>query len=252
MALEQFKREGENSGLCIMQKRNKIEPKICPRCDEEFMPPRENPKKTYCSYICANSRGPMSIESKEERSQWAKENPRGVGLDPAKYGRASTGRRNAIYLTSICRYCKKDFDHRKSEPRTFCSKECSIKACGGSGGGGRRSHRGWYKDFWCDSSYELAYIIWCLEVGHIIKRNTDYWEYQDPKRDNETHRYYPDFRVNGKLVEIKGWHTELVDLKIECVDEPIECLYLKDLTEIFSYVEKKTNLKIKDLHLLYE
>ena len=58
-----------------------------------------------------------------------------------------------------------------------------------------RGKKGRYKGFWCDSTYELAFVIYCLDHNIPIQRNHKYYEYQYM---NKTRRYYPDFIVNGK------------------------------------------------------
>lgn len=82
-----------------------------------------------------------------------------------------------------------------------------------------------------------------------IQRNTEKFPYiyKDKK-----HHYVPDFIVNGKLVEIKGWHTELVDKKVSSVGKPIKVLYKDYLKNIFNYVKNKTGLQINNLLSLYE
>ena len=38
--------------------------------------------------------------------------------------------------------------------------------------------KGWYKGFWCDSSWELAYVIYNLDHGIEFRRNTEKFEYE--------------------------------------------------------------------------
>lgn len=59
---------------------------------------------------------------------------------------------------------------------------------------------------WFDSSWELAYWIWCKDNGKNIKHNPCCFEYEVVGVDGEIkkRKYWPDFEVDGKLVEIKG------------------------------------------------
>lgn len=61
-----------------------------------------------------------------------------------------------------------------------------------------------YKGIIFQSSYELCYYIWAAESGHNIER------YQGGgipyQSQGQQHKYFPDFVVDGKLVEIKGVH----------------------------------------------
>ena len=60
---------------------NTIYTGICPKCQKEFS--KEilwNHIPKFCSKICANSRGPMSIKQKKQNSKWSKNNPRGCAI----------------------------------------------------------------------------------------------------------------------------------------------------------------------------
>lgn len=74
-----------------------------------------------------------------------------------------------------------------------------------------------YKELSFDSSWELAYYIWLEDHNvnftfHKDKLNY-YWS-----GDNKIHTYYPDFNVEGKLVEIKNNHL-LEKMKIPGTQE---------------------------------
>nr|DAO10770.1 MAG TPA: Putative modification methylase [Caudoviricetes sp.] len=58
-----------------------------------------------------------------------------------------------------------------------------------------------YDEVFFDSSYELYYYIWAIEMGKSIKRNTTKFKYTV---DGVDHCYVPDFVVDGEYVEIKG------------------------------------------------
>ena len=118
-----------------------------------------------------------------------------------------------------------------------------AKGCG-------RGKKGWYKGFFCDSTYELAYVIYCLDHNIDIKRNTEYFTYE---YKGKQHRYYPDFIVNGELIEIKGYHSDLVDIKLKSVNKPIKILYYDNMKYIFDYIYEKYGYKIyKTKNNLYE
>lgn len=101
-----------------------------------------------------------------------------------------------------------------------------------------------------DSSYELKYYIWLKD--HNIEfefHNKTYFRYK--RQDGSTHRYYPDFYVNGQYIEIKGefwWNSEKECLinkdgdfdyeKTACMKEHGVVLKTKkDLVEEFTYVD---------------
>lgn len=66
--------------------------------------------------------------------------------------------------------------------------------------------KGWYKGIFCDSTWELAYLVYCLENNINIKRCQLKFEYI---WNNEKHIYIPDFIINdNELIEIKGRKTK--------------------------------------------
>lgn len=118
---------------------------------------------------------------------------------------------------------------------------------GGLRKGAGRGKKGRYKGIWCDSSWELAYLIYCLENDKKIERCTEYFEYVF---ENKTHKYFPDFIVDGTYVEIKGFDTAKVKAKIEQFpkDKEYRILYEADLSPAFAYVKTKYGKNFIDLY----
>lgn len=114
-----------------------------------------------------------------------------------------------------------------------------------------KGKKGWYKGFYCSSTYELAYIIYCLDNNISIERYKGYYWYE---YENKKHKYFPDFILgDDSLVEIKGFWTELVDVKAAAVnDRKLTILYYDDLKDILKYVCSKYNVKENKLEVLYE
>lgn len=104
---------------------------------------------------------------------------------------------------------------------------------GGYRQGSGRGKKGWYKGIFCDSSWELAYVIWCLEHNKQIERNTQKFEYF---YDNKRRNYIPDFIVDGKIIEVKGYKTEQWIQKVSQCPIEIEVMYKEELTPILEYV----------------
>ena len=65
-----------------------------------------------------------------------------------------------------------------------------LSKCGGYKKGCGKGKKGWYKGYWCDSSWELAFVIYNLEHGIKFERNKQGFEYVF---ENKTYKYYPDF-----------------------------------------------------------
>jgi hypothetical protein len=64
---------------------------------------------------------------------------------------------------------------------------------GGYRRGSGRGKKGWYKGIFCDSSWELAMVIYCLENDISIVRNTEKRIYEF---NGKIKNYIPDFGIN--------------------------------------------------------
>lgn len=116
---------------------------------------------------------------------------------------------------------------------------------GGYRPGSGRGKKGWYRGFFCDSTYELAYVVYCLDHNINIQRNTEKRQYI---WNGVTKNYIPDFIVDEKLVEIKGYKSEQWEAKLSANPDVI-VLYQADLKPVFDYVINKHG---KDFVKLYE
>jgi hypothetical protein len=193
-----------------------------------------------------------SEDTKNKIRKWSKENPRGFIVETTMKGvkisaenRIKKSRERYSQNIKYCAICSEEIQYLKRSRATCGKQECrslhlsnSLK---GKSGGYRENATGfgkggWYKGYFCNSTWELAFIIYCLDADMKVERNLQSWTYYDPQRDG-TFKYFPDFRVNGKLVEIKGRKTYVDQLKIQAVDEPIVLLYREDLKEFFDNVK---------------
>jgi hypothetical protein len=113
-----------------------------------------------------------------------------------------------------CLFCKKEMWLRPSDKNKFCSAGCRKRAiengylkgkCGGYRIGSGRSKSGWYNGIFCNSSYELAWVLFNLENKIPFIRNSDWFEYLNT--DGKRSRYYPDYKLlnTDEYVEIKGY-----------------------------------------------
>lgn len=126
-----------------------------------------------------------------------------------------------FFKTYHCKECGKPFtmqDNRNTTGRQYCSSECRNKwvkencKTGGYRKGSGRGKSGWYKGIYCDSSWELAFVVYHLDNDIPIKRCKEIRKYIF---ENKEHEYHPDFVVNGKLYEIKGYNTKQWEAKQE-------------------------------------
>ena len=107
---------------------------------------------------------------------------------------------------------------------------------GGYRQGSGRGKSGWYKGYWCDSSYELAWVIYGLDHHLSFKRNTEKFPYVWEERI----RYWiPDFILCDNIyVEIKGFLTEQNKAKHSQFQPLLVVFQRNDLNRIFDYVYK--------------
>lgn len=108
-----------------------------------------------------------------------------------------------------------------------------------------RGKQGWYKGIYCNSSWELAFVIYCLEHNKLIQRCKQKLPYYV---DTKKYNYYPDFKVDNKLVQIKGYENDKWKYKQQQYPN-ITILRESDLKEVFSYVISKYG---KNFTKLYE
>lgn len=136
------------------------------------------------------------------------------------------------------------FTPHSQETKNKLSKVAKERKLGGYVRGSGRGKKGWYKGHFCDSSWELAYVMYCLDHNISIKRNTEKRQYV---YKNKTKNYIPDFLVEDKLVEIKGYKTEEWKAKLSS-NPDVEVLYEKEMKPILSYVIKKYGKDFIDLY----
>lgn len=107
-----------------------------------------------------------------------------------------------------------------------------TKKLGGLTHGGR-GKKGWYCGIWCDSSWELAYIVYNLNHNISVVRNNDKFPYI---YNNRVKYYYPDFIVDNEYIEIKGYKSSEWYCKLNSFPYRIKVLYKDDIQYYLKYV----------------
>ena len=131
------------------------------------------------------------------------------------------------------------------ETKRRLSKIAKLRNFGGYQQGSGRGKKGWYKGFFCDSSWELAFLVYCLDHNIPIERNKEKRSYL---WKGKTYNYIPDFIVDGSIVEIKGYKSNKWLAKHEC-NSDIKVYYEEDMKKYFNYVHNEYG---KDFINLYE
>lgn len=180
-------------------------PKKCACCNIDLKYSKRNNK--FCSTKCSATENQKitghrkyTEEEKKKLSDWAKKH-------------AFKRPRNRV--KKECKNCKKIFEVVQSvKNQRCCSKVCSneyIKVnnlfkgkTGGYREKGGRGKQGWYKGYYCNSSWELAWVIYNLDHNIKFKRNIEGFPYNFNGR---TYKFFPDFIIDStkEYVEIKGY-----------------------------------------------
>lgn len=145
----------------------------------------------------------------------------------------------------IGKYLNED---KEKERRINISESCKRnKKSGGLRKGSGRGKKGTYKGFWCDSSYELAWVIYNLDNNISFKRNTEKFKYLD--NDIVEKFYIPDFIIDNTYYEIKGYKNTKLEYKLKYFPHELKVLFYKDIRYIIDYVIDKYG---KNFISLYE
>lgn len=221
---------------------------ICNNCGKKFTKKYSKwSSGNYCCKECAKQYA--GNIKKEETSKKLKEKMFGKNI--LKDGTIIDYYKMYMVNPKICPICNNIIPYEKRKHKT-CSKECGIKqmqitmknkghySIGGYVPFSCRSRHGYYKGIYCNSTYELAYLIYCLDHNIDIKRCDESFEYE---YKGKKHRYHPDFIVNGEIIEIKNYYREINDIKMNAVNKPIKILYYDDLQDIFEYISSTYNKK---------
>lgn len=171
--------------------------------------------------------------------------------------------------TNTCVTCKCEFEvsvrNSKSRNKKFCSRICSnvrhkmseeqknkisltmrTKLKTYSKGIGFGKH-GSYKGIHCDSSWELAWVMYNINNEIKFDRCHDHFEYEF---EGVVRNYYPDFVLpDGTYVEIKGredekWRAKELQFP---KDKSLQILRGKEMSPILKYVKKKWGQNFTDL-----
>lgn len=202
-------------------------------------------KMNYCCFGCGQEGLVYSKYTKKFRcGKYTTTCPALIKKRPKKQA-VSEETRNKISRSLKGRNVNPNWKGHTDEFKKKQSINAKNRKLGGYIVGSGRGKKGWYRNFFCDSSWELAYVIYCLDHFIEIKRNTEKRQYI---WNGKIKNYIPDFIVNNQLIEIKGYKTEQWFAKRNANPDVI-VLYEKDLKPILEYVNKKYG---KDYIKLYE
>lgn len=227
----------------------------CEKCNIEVY--KDYGSKRFCSRKCSNSK----IHSEETKEKISSKLKGSISPFKGKNGKKHTLEfkiKHSLKLKEVYKnnpeLGKKISVRLKGKPLSDKTKlKISYKLKGKTGGirkGSSRGKSGWYKGYWCDSSWELAYIIFNLEHNIKFKRNIKGFEYINSKKENK--RYFPDFILeSGEYIEIKNFTTEDVLLKAQALinlDLKITIIDKENINPYLEYVKNKYGKNFIELY----
>lgn len=237
--------------LCYLRKdNNRGSTMICEKCGKEFFEDWRKDKEAiktscrFCSRSCANSKVHTEETKNKIKEKINKLKNEGKLFIP-------TPKNSGIRINKKCPVCNKEFNVCVSgKNKIYCSKHCMIEdhehkfrkvSPGGNREGAGRSISGRYKGFYCGSVWELCFYIYHIDKGIKIDRCNESFFYNDDK--GRERRYFPDFLVEDKIVEIKGPQDKLWEYKLKSFPkkEKLIVLYKDDMKVYIDYVKEKYN-----------
>ena len=211
----------------------------CKNCDKIFTVIEEETKfpikgdKYFCCRSCANTRH----HSEETKQKISKSINNFINTHDNECGYIHKRKKYKSY----CKYCGKEINYIGiTNFKLYCSLECKHNyACEHFGGyrenSIKRFKSGNYKGIHCDSSWELAFLVYYLEHNLYIERCKEIRKYI--YKDKE-HKYIPDFVTDEGIIEIKGYKVNGYKEK-QKYNPDIKVLYKDDLITILNYVRNK-------------
>jgi hypothetical protein len=100
--------------------------------------------------------------------------------------------------------------------------------------GSGRGKKGRYRGHWCDSTYELAFVVWASDNDIPFIRNLELFPYE---YQGQVKYWMPDFLLaDGTYIEIKGYLTEQAKANFEFFLRPLEVFTRAELSRMFDHV----------------
>lgn len=232
---------------CLYQKNYYENPKKCIQCSSVIS--YEKRRNKFCSSSCS-----ASFSNKNRVVKYSVEGLKSL-LESALINFKKTKRNKGVFKEYIntCNYCSKIFSTTyKNKNNKNCSKKCkdSWHSLNNFRQNKTLGKCGYYKGIYCGSSWELAFLVYNLDLRKDIKRCDLKFRYKIGEKE---HFYFPDFLMNEKIYEVKGRESEDVALKTKAVIDDgyeIEIVRKKEIMPIINLLKKKYN--VKDIVELYD
>lgn len=228
---------------------------VCERCGKVMT--EKYGSGRFCCRSCANARHHSEDTKQKIKASFHKTIDSRTTEEKLHIRNQIINRCKDEYMKNPC-YCKVcgNLVPYERKNKNYCSRECAYANSGGYRQNASYGKFGTYKGVYCDSTYELAFLIYCLDHNIQIERCTTYFMYE---YEGSFHKYYPDFYLpeSDTYIETKGQMTELVYIKAKAV--PNNKLLLLDteaLEPVFQYLNSNypvtCNKSNNNLYILYD
>lgn len=252
------------------EKKYNQKPKLCKLCNKPLTYSQYKEKNDFCSHDCANK----FIAQNYHRSEESRDNIKNIMKNHCEVHKDSWAKTHKGFYKNIfqsqnakekynkkpkiCPICGCIIPYEKRNHKT-CSWVCSdilrsnrMKGREYSGNiKSRKFKSGYWHDIWCDSSWELAVLIYFADKGYNVKRCEDTFSYE---MDGKLHTYYPDFILNDNIIiEVKGRENRAVSIKERVMINNKKKYHIlrKNIVKlIIRRLHKK--YKFKNIHELYD
>jgi hypothetical protein len=222
----------------------------CDHCGGEMPWAKRNNR--FCNRSCSASftnkqRKPRSQDSRNRTSRSVKTAIDGTAPEELyrrkKVSAIHSASRKLIIVDKSCVICSTIFTpSNRNAVRQTCSTECQRTLAQNNAlkqkvhGGGKK---GRYRGFHCDSTYELAYLIYHLDHNIPITRCDEIRDYIYREKNC---KYQPDFIVGGEIIEIKGYMSNRARAKLD-QNTDIVLIDSTDIKPYITYVIDTYNVK---------
>lgn len=220
----------------------------CEKCQQSYSTSASWGSKRFCSRACANSRvRPQELRAQVSNTLKGRKPAEEtcIKISQTLKGRPAHNKGKSKSQTSNCVIC----DTLIKATKKVCSKECfrinqRNHALNQERHGG--GHKGKYKGIPCDSTYELAYLIWHLDHSVDITRCESVYQYV---YKDQISSYKPDFVVEGIEIEVKGFMSPRAQAKLDQNSH----VFVVDKFLIKPFIQYvKQTYQVKDLRDLYD
>lgn len=205
---------------------------ICEKCNSEFK--NNSGLAGHLRFCDGTGKGRKRSKRATFKERKGKTYEEIYGLDKANLIKLKLSTNN----TGVASTPEKEAERRRK------ISENKNNLMGGYRKGSGRGKSGYYKNIWCDSSWELAWVIYCIDHKIKFKRNTQKFEYYF---EGKKLHYIPDFITSKGFVEIKGYNSKQWQAKINAFENKIEIIDKEKIKKYLDYAKNKYGLDFTKL-----